>query len=107
MWHSKEEDEDYSSFSVITTKANPLLEKIHNKKKRMPAILRSEDEKKWLAADIGKDAIYSMLKPIDDSVLAAYPVSKMISYKKENTNVPEVRERYDYDELKFEQASLF
>jgi putative SOS response-associated peptidase YedK len=107
VWHSKDEELDYTTFSVITTKANPLLEKIHNKKKRMPAILRKKDESGWLNPDIGKDEIYSMLKPIDDSALAAHTVSKMVSYKKENTNVPEVREKHDYEDLKFEQTSLF
>jgi putative SOS response-associated peptidase YedK len=107
VWHSRDEDVDYTTFSVITTKANPLLEKIHNKKKRMPAILRRNEEKKWLAPDIGKDEIYSILEPIDDSVLAAHSVSRMVSFKKQDTNVPEVREKHDYEELKFEQTSLF
>lgn len=106
-WLNKEKDETFNTFSVITTKANPLLEKIHNKKKRMPALLRKEDEKRWLNKDISKKDIYSMLEPIDDSLLDAYPVSKMISYRKKNTNVPEIRKRFEYEELKFEQTSLF
>ncbi len=106
-WCNKNTDEKYDAFSVITTKANPLLEKIHNKKKRMPAILRREDEKRWLSAGLNKDDIDSMLTPIDDSLLEAYSVSKLISYRKGNTNVPEVIEKFDYDELKFQQTSLF
>lgn len=106
-WRNKKTDEKYDAFSVITTKANPLLEKIHNKKKRMPAILRREDEKRWLSAGLNKDDIDSMLTPIDDSQLEAYSVSKLISYRKGNTNVPEVIEKFEYDELKFQQTSLF
>jgi len=107
VWHSKEEEIDRTTFSVITTKANPLLEKIHNKKKRMPAILKRDVERQWLASDIDKHEIYSLLEPIDDSLLAAHPVSRLVSFKKENTNVPEVRKRHEYEELKFEQTSLF
>ncbi|MEE9150657.1 MAG: SOS response-associated peptidase [Thermoplasmata archaeon] len=107
IWHNKKTDEKYNTFSVITTKANPLLSKIHNKKKRMPAILRRDDEMSWLSKDLGREKISSMLKPIDDSLLEAYTVSKLISYRKGNTNVPEVMEKFEYDELKFQQASLF
>ncbi|UCE73388.1 MAG: SOS response-associated peptidase [Methanomassiliicoccales archaeon] len=106
-WHNREIDEKYHAFSVITTKANPLLEKIHNKKKRMPALLRKDDEKRWLSEGLSKNDINSMLSPIDDSGMEAHTVSKMISYRKGNTNVPEVLEKFEYDELKFQQTSLF
>lgn len=105
-WRNKSKDEILQTFSVITTRANPLLEKIHNKKKRMPAILRREDEKRWLNKGVSRNDIFSMLEPIDDSIMEAYPVSKMISYRKGNTNVPEVMEKHEYEELKFQQTSL-
>uniref|UniRef100_UPI0040498703 SOS response-associated peptidase n=1 Tax=Flavobacterium sp. TaxID=239 RepID=UPI0040498703 len=34
--------------SIITTAANPLMSEIHNTKKRMPVILKKEDEANWL-----------------------------------------------------------
>lgn len=34
--------------SIITTVANPLMSEIHNTKKRMPIILKKEDEANWL-----------------------------------------------------------
>ena len=34
--------------STITTGANLLLERIHNTRKRMPVMLRQEDEVRWL-----------------------------------------------------------
>jgi len=37
-----------NTYSIITTEANPLMAEIHNTKKRMPVILKPEDEKKWL-----------------------------------------------------------
>lgn len=37
-----------NTYSIITTEANPLMAEIHNTKKRMPVILKPEDEKRWL-----------------------------------------------------------
>lgn len=107
FWKSRESDEGWQTFSIITTKANPLLEKIHNKKKRMPAILRKENEEKWLECDLSKDDLYSIITPIEDSKLKAHTVSKLVSNRRTRiTNVPEVLERYDYEELKTEQVKL-
>lgn len=36
------------TYTIITTEANPLMAEIHNIKKRMPVILKREDEKRWL-----------------------------------------------------------
>jgi len=92
------------SFSIITTKANPLLAKIHNKKKRMPVIL--EEEKKWLKKDLEKDVIEGMLKPYDQDKMEAYPVRRLITEDVDD-NVPEVIQPYEYKELKFQQKTLF
>ncbi len=92
------------TFSIITTKANPLLAKIHNKKKRMPVIL--EDEKKWLKKDLEKDEIEALMKPYDQEKMEAYPVRRLITKDVED-NVPEVLEPYEYKELKFQQKTLF
>ena len=37
-----------NTYAIITTEANQLMAEIHNTKKRMPVILKQEDEKKWL-----------------------------------------------------------
>lgn len=37
-----------NTYTIVTTEANPLMAEIHNIKKRMPIILKQEDEKKWL-----------------------------------------------------------
>ncbi len=105
-WNDKKTEDIRNTYSVITTEANPLLEKIHNKKKRMPAILRRDDEKRWLSKDIGQDEIESMLEPYPEGELEAYPIKRMIT-KDVDENVPELLEPYEYDELKFEQKKLF
>jgi len=48
-WLDKNTGEILNTFTIITTQANPLMEKIHNTKKRMPVILHPKDESKWLA----------------------------------------------------------
>ena len=92
------------TFSIVTTDANPLMEKIHNTKRRMPVILKPEDEKKWLS-NLNKDAAKALLKPYEGK-LKAFTVSKLITEKGADNNVPAVMEPFDYKELKGEQAKL-
>lgn len=47
-WIDKSTGEIRNTYTMITTEANPLMAKIHNTKKRMPIILKPEDEVKWL-----------------------------------------------------------
>lgn len=37
-----------NSYSIVTTDANELMSEIHNNKKRMPVVLKKEDQKNWL-----------------------------------------------------------
>lgn len=37
-----------NSYSILTTDANELMSEIHNNKKRMPIVLKKEDENSWL-----------------------------------------------------------
>lgn len=37
-----------NTYAIVTTQANPIMAEIHNIKKRMPVILKPEDEIKWL-----------------------------------------------------------
>jgi putative SOS response-associated peptidase YedK len=99
-WTDRETKEEIMSFSIVTTNANPLLEKIHNTKKRMPVILKYGDEKKWLANEPDIEEIKKFIVPYPESELEAYPVSNLISRKGIPHNVPEVLEKFEYDELK-------
>ena len=44
----QETGETINSYSIVTTEANALMSEIHNIKKRMPIILKPEDESNWL-----------------------------------------------------------
>jgi putative SOS response-associated peptidase YedK len=108
-WDNKTVGEKLYSFVIITTEANPLMAKIHNKKKRMPAILSKEDEQKWISKIITKEESMNILKPYDEKEMEAYTISKLITAKDEDPNVPEVLKPYQYNNLEplSSQKSLF
>jgi len=72
-WVDKESGEMTSSFAVLTTPPNELLQKIPHH--RSPLILPQEDEKKWLSNDTPLEEITAMMQPFDDSDFNAYPIS--------------------------------
>ena len=94
-WDKSQTEGVKRTFSIITTRANPLIEKIH-KKKRMPVILKQQDEKRWLSENLDTNEINSMLKPFDDKEMEVYPISKLITVKGANTNIPEVINKFEY-----------
>lgn len=98
-WTHPEDNEVIRTFSIVTTRANPLMERIHNKKKRMPVILDSKDHTTWLNEGLEKEKIDNLLQPYDDSSMEAFTISPLISRRGVNRNVPEVMEPYDYEEL--------
>ena len=108
-WINKDTGEEIYSYTIITTEANPLMAMIHNKKKRMPAILEREDEKKWINETLSKDEAMGLLKPFDESKMTAYTISKMITTRDIDVNVPEVLVPYQYNSLEPlpTQKSLF
>jgi putative SOS response-associated peptidase YedK len=69
------EGEMIHSFSIITTRANSLIEKIHD---RMPVILKREDEKKWLGSPYEKELL-DLLLPFPSDQMKTYPVSKKVN----------------------------
>jgi len=93
-----------NTFSILTTTANPLLARIHNTKKRMPVILKTEAERRWLDMNLSDEAIQSFFKPYPEETMQAYPVSKLITTRGTNTNIPEVQKPYDYEELHHQQG---
>lgn len=94
-WHDKATGTDHNTYTVLTTKANPLMEEIHNSKKRMPVIIPREYEKDWLSLNLSKEDVLALCQPFDSSKMDAYPISKLITSRKEDSNVPQVLQRVD------------
>lgn len=105
-WHHPYKKKTVQTFSIITTKANPLLSKIHNKRKRMPVILERDNEKRWLNSDMSEEEVRRMLIQYDEDLMGAYPVKRLITKKDVDDDVPEIIEPYDYEELNFVQETL-
>jgi putative SOS response-associated peptidase YedK len=98
-WTDKETGEIVPTFSILTVAANPLMAKIHNEKKRMPVILPLEHEKRWLEETLSKEDILALCTPFDEKRMNAHTVSRLITSRTEDTNVPEVQKEFVYQEL--------
>ncbi|MBN1132706.1 MAG: SOS response-associated peptidase [Bacteroidales bacterium] len=75
-WIDSLTGEQLSTFSVITTRANPMLEKIHNTKKRMPVILNPLLEQEWLDNDTEPSKLFRLMAPYPEDKLTSHPVSR-------------------------------
>ncbi len=98
-WVNTETGEIIDSCSIVTTPANELMSEIHNVKLRMPLILPKERMMQWIDNSIGKEAIQQLMKPLEENLLEAFTVSKLVTSRSEDTNVPEVKKPFHYGEL--------
>jgi putative SOS response-associated peptidase YedK len=99
-WKDKQTDQEYRTYTVLTTKANTYMEKIHNSKKRMPVILPRAFEKDWLNPNLTREDVLALCQPIDQHSMKGYTISKLITSKKEETDVPAVLNPESYSEVK-------
>ena len=98
-WKDRDTDQEMFTYTVLTTKANTLMEKIHNSKKRMPVIIPRAYEQDWLNPNLTKEDVMALCMPIDSGVMNGYTISKLITNKKEETDVPKVMEPQVYPEV--------
>ena len=99
LWRSPETGKQISTYSILTTKANDFVERIHNVKKRMPVILPREAEQTWLDRDLTPPQISAFLTPCDSDMMDAHTISKLITSRDESAYSKEVQEPFDYPEL--------
>jgi putative SOS response-associated peptidase YedK len=105
-WKNPSNGEYYYSYTLLTCPANTIMEYVHNSKKRMPVFIDKENEKVWLNRDLKKDDIMDLCKPFQDPSMRAYTISKMLTTRGINLNVPEVKAPFNYNEP-IQQASEF
>lgn len=98
-WTNPETGEDTRTCSIITIAANPLLEKVHNTKKRMPVILKKENEDRWLEDIQDIEQIRSMLLPYYATEMEAYTVQKGINNLGFNATNADVIKQHIFPEL--------
>ena len=98
-WADRETGEVLETYSILTTEANPLMARIHNVKLRMPVILSPDKYEAWLSPATTREDIAQLLIPYDDSEMTAHTISKRITSRTENSDVPEVTDPFTYPEL--------
>lgn len=79
-WTDTESGEIVLSHAVVTTKANDTMAKIHNAKKRMPAILPETALDDWLNDDIPTKEVHDLLAPWPDEDTAYAQITKQFDY---------------------------
>jgi putative SOS response-associated peptidase YedK len=102
-WTDRETKSKLISFSIVTTRANEMMTRIHNNPKlegpRMPVILPEELADRWLDHSLNQQELTQLLLPFDDEWLSAHTVAR-ISGKESKGNVPEATDEHHYEELK-------
>lgn len=102
------------TYTVVTTRANPLMARIHNNPKasegpRMPLILPKSAEQDWLKPiheKADQDLIESLVQPYPELELESFTV-KRLTGKESVGNTPEALKPHRYQELEEQQGSLF
>jgi len=97
-WVQSSTGEVLSTFTVITTEANVMMSDIHNSKKRMPAILNTEDEKKWIDLSLEFHEACNLLKPAGEDFLKAHTISPLINNRTADRNTPDIVKPYNYQQ---------
>jgi len=98
-WKNPATNETIKTYSILTTEANSLMKKIHNSKGRMPLILRPDMERQWLKPELMKDEIKNLILPLEDELMEAHTISKLITSRTESSNQERVVDVCEYPEL--------
>ncbi len=76
------EGQDVKSFTIITTEANELVAKVHD---RMPVILLHETEEIWLDPNVTEPAeVLPLLRPYPAIAMAGYEVGPAVGSRRNN-----------------------
>ena len=78
-WKDPQSGEIIDGCSIITTRANPLMEHIHNTKKRMPVILQKDLEMEWITGEPSMLNRNRLLRPFDEKGMKAHTVNPRLS----------------------------
>jgi len=100
-WADKVTGEYVETFAIVTTKANKLMEQIHNTKKRMPTILNEDLAYEWLFGNLDE-------KRILEIAATQYPTEEMqaCSIAKDFREVIEPTKEFMYEDLAALELSI-
>lgn len=104
-WVNKETGEIMRTVAIVTTRANAVMEKIHNNPKadgaRMPVILPGDKQDEWLGtcvAGADKEKLKALLAPFDPARLMYHAVPRLRG-REAVGNVPQAMLQQEYPEL--------
>ncbi len=106
-WTERNTGELMKTFSLVTTDANPLMAKIHNDGQRMPVIIPEELTLDWLNQNLTKEDVLALSTPYNEEMMAAHTISRLITSRTEETNVPDIKMEVSYPELAVQQGFGF
>lgn len=103
LWeHADTEDGPLYTFTILTTRANELLEPIHD---RMPVVLGDESEwNDWVNPEADLERVEGMLRPYPAEEMHFYAVSTLVN--KPSNDVPECIEPLQDDSAEPEQTAM-
>jgi putative SOS response-associated peptidase YedK len=84
QWVNHDTGELIKTFTVITTRANPMMEEIHNLRKRMPVILDPKDEEAWIDPEVTAEKSMKLMQPFDERQMFAEEVDKILFSRRQN-----------------------
>jgi putative SOS response-associated peptidase YedK len=96
-WTDRGTGEIIQTCSIITMAANPLMEKIHNSKKRMPVILKEGEEHSWINPELDAEDALKHLKPVHEKEMRFHTISRLISKRGIDKNIPDLVKPFAYD----------
>ena len=93
-WTDRETGEHVETFAIVTTRANQLMEQVHNSKKRMPTILSEDLAYEWLLGQPDEKRITAI-------ATTQYPAEKMeaCSIAKDFINSAEPTKSFVFEDL--------
>ncbi|MDF2451906.1 MAG: hypothetical protein K0S26_1410 [Bacteroidota bacterium] len=99
-WKDKQTGETRNTCAIVTTRANPLMAKIHNSKLRMPVIFTKDKMFEWLKPGITDEELKNLMQPLDENLMQAHTVVKINPKTPALFNVPEVKVEVEYPQIK-------
>jgi putative SOS response-associated peptidase YedK len=100
-WTDIQTGEHVDTFAVVTTDANPLMQQVHNSKKRMPTILNEDLAYEWMFGDLKEDEISKIGK-------TQFPAQQMeaCTIAKDFKKLLEPTEPFAYEDLPAIELSI-
>lgn len=106
-WEERQTGRIHTTFSIVTTPANPLMATIHNTKLRMPLVIDRKDMHAWLDPSFPHEKVRKLISPYPEEMMNAYTISRFANSSQNNRNVPGVMDHVSYPELTWDSQLLF